>query len=441
MEQQAKSSSRLVLTGIALAVSLAFAGTAFAQGSGAGIGQGQNVSQEGTSRAGARNQEEAAAAQAASTSIDAQTGKILNEAIELLNMENYQGAAAKINTLNLEKLSPYERGTVERILFSISYAQERYDEARGHLQKAIDSGGLNAQQIDEARYQSAQLYMQEEKWREGAAALEEWFKTAANPNSAAYYLLAVAYYQQEDFNRALPPAKKAVELMDQAKPNESWLSMLSALYLQREEYKEAIPVLQQLIAAAPDKKTYWMQLSSVYGQMEDYENALGVMQLAHNVGLVTEDSEVRRLADLLLFNDVPYRGAQVLESAIEKKIVNLDDKLYEKLANCWIAAGEYDKSVAPLQRAAEMSASGDTFIRLGEVQVQREDWPAAIAAIQRGVDKGQLRDPGNAQLMLGIAHYSQKNFDQARPFFERARQSDRHRQIAESYLQAIRAQG
>jgi tetratricopeptide (TPR) repeat protein len=437
MEQQANTSLRLVMTGIVLTASMTLGATALAQRP----GEGQNVSQEGTSRAGARNQEDAAAAEAAATNIDAQTGKILNEAIELLNMENYQGAATKINTLNLEKLSPYERGTVERILFSISYAQEKYDEARGHLQKAIDSGGLNAQQIDEARYQSAQLYMQEEKWREGAAALEEWFKTATNPNSAAYYLLAVAYYQQEDFNRALPPAKKAVELMDQAKPNESWLSMLSALYLQREEYKEAIPVLQQLIAAAPDKKTYWMQLSSVYGQMEDYANALGVMQLAHNVGLVTEDSEVRRLADLLLFNDVPYRGAQVLESAIEKKIVNLDDKLYEKLANCWIAAGEFDKSVAPLQRAAEMSSSGDTFIRLGEVQVQREDWPAAISAIQRGVEKGQLRDPGNAQLMLGIAHYSQKNFDQARPYFERARQSDRHRQVAESYLQAIRAQG
>jgi len=355
-------------------------------------------------------------------------------------MENYQGAAAKINTLNLEKLSPYERGTVERILFSISYAQEKYEEARGHLQKAIDSGGLNAVQIDEARYQSAQLYMQEEKWKEGAAALEEWFKTAAMPNSAAYYLLAVAYYQQENFTKALAPAKKAVELMDQAKPNESWLSMLSALYLQREEYKEAVPVLQQLISASPDKKTYWMQLSSVYGQMEDYPNALAIMQLASNVGLVTEDSEIRRLADLLLFNDVPYRGAQVLEAAIEKKVVKLDDKLYEKLANCWISAGEFDKSIAPLQRAAEMAQTGDTFVRLGEVQVQREDWAAAITAIQRGVEKGQLKDPGNAQLMLGIAHYSQKEYAAARPFFERARQSDRHRQIADSYLQAIRAQ-
>jgi tetratricopeptide (TPR) repeat protein len=426
------------MTGIALAVSLALGATAIAQQQ-----QGQPSSQrneQGTSRAAARNQQEEAPA-SGSNSIDAQTGKILNEAIELLNMENYQGAAAKINTLKLDNLSPYERGTVERILFSISYAQEKFEEARGHLQKAIDSGGLNAQQIDEAKYQAAQLYMQEEKWKEGAAALEAWFKTATTPNSAAYYLLAVAYYQQEDFNKALAPAKKCVELMDPAKPNESWLSMLSALYLQREEYKEAVPVLQQLITAAPDRKTYWMQLSSVYGQMEDYGNALAIMQLAQNVGLVTEDSEVRRLADLLLFNDVPYRGAQVLEAAIEKKLVNLDDKLYEKLANCWIAAGEYDKSIAPLTRAAELASTGDAFLRLGEVQVQREDWPAAIAAIQRGVDKGQLKDPGNAQLMLGIAHYSQKEYAAARPFFERARQSDKHRQIADSYLQAIRAQG
>ena len=370
--------------------------------------------------------------------IDAATGKALNAAIEFLNMEKYAEASAAIGELKMDKLSPYERSKVEQILFNISYSQDKYAEARGHLQKAIDAGGLNEQEVSQARYQAAQLYMTEEKWKEGAAALEEWFKTAQNPNSAAYYLLAVAYYQQENYNKALPPAQKAVELMD--KPQEGWIGMLLALYLQKDQYKEAIPLLQRLIALVPDKKTYWMQLSAVYGQLEDYPNALAIMQLAHNVGLVTEDSEVRRLADLLLFNDVPYRGAQVLEAAIEKNLVKLDDKLYEKLANCWIAAGEFDKSVGPLQRAAEMAPNGDTFIRLGEVQVQREDWDAAIAAIQRGVEKGQLKDPGNAQLMLGIAHYSQKEYAAARPFFERARQSDRHRQIAESYLQAIRAQ-
>jgi tetratricopeptide (TPR) repeat protein len=424
MKQQANGSLRLVMSGIALSVSLSLGATALGQ------------SQEGTSRAANRGGEEAPPT---ATNIDVQTAKILSEAIELMAMENYAGAQQKLATLKMDNLSPYEKGKVEQILFNIAYSQDRFDEARQHIQKAIDSGGLNEQEIDGLRYQTAQLFMQEEKWKEGAAALEEWFKvTPTTPNSAAYYLLAVAYYQQDDYGKALPPAKKAVELMD--KPNENWLQLVSALHLQREEYRDAIPVLQQLVTVAPDKKTYWMQLSSVYGQMEDYPNALAIMQLAHSVGLVTEDSEIRRLADLLLFNDVPYRGAQVIEAAIEKKVMNLDDKLYEKLANCWIAAGEYDKAVPPLQRAAEMASTGDTFIRLGEVQVQREDWPAAIAAVQRGVDKGQLKDPGNAQLMLGIAHYSQKNFGAARPFFERARQSDRLRNTADSYLQAIRAQ-
>jgi len=136
---------------------------------------------------------------------------------------------------------------------------------------------------------------------------------------------------------------------------------------------------------------------------------------------------------------VPYRGAQVLESAIEKKTVKLDEKLYEKLANCWIAAGEFDKAIAPLQKSAEMAPNGDTFVRLGELQVQREDWGGAIAALQKGVEKGQLKDAANAQLMMGVAYYSQKNYKEARPFFERAAQSTKHKQIATSYLQAIKA--
>jgi tetratricopeptide (TPR) repeat protein len=416
MENQASRSLLSLVSGVALAAGLFMAAEQPA------------VAQEQGEQSG----------NAPAPTIDAATGKVLNEAIELLNMENYQGASQKIAALNLEKLSPYERSKVEQILFNIAYVQEKYGEARGHLQKAIDAGGLNAQEIEQARYQSAQLFMTEEKWKEGAAALEEWFKTATNPNSAAYYLLAVAYYQQDDFDRALPPAKKAVELVD--KPQEGWLGMLSALYLQKEQYRDAVPVLQQLIATVPEKKTYWMQLSSVYGQMEDYPNALAIMQLAYSMGLVTEDSEIRRLADLLVFNDVPYRCSQVLEAAIEKKTVSLDEKLYEKLANCWIAAGEFDKAIAPLQRTAELAASGDAFVRLGELQVQREDWAAAIAALQRGIEKGQLKDTGNAQLMMGVAHFSQKNFGEARTWLERAQRSDKHRQVATSYLQAISAQ-
>jgi hypothetical protein len=76
----------------------------------------------------------------------------------------------------------------------------------------------------------------------------------------------------------------------------------------------------------------------LYIQTEDYANGLAVLQLAYNVGLLTEDAEVRRLADLLVFNDVPYRGGQILETAIEEQGRGRWTKSSTRSSrNCWIA--------------------------------------------------------------------------------------------------------
>lgn len=371
-------------------------------------------------------------------SIDAATGKILTEAIEALNAEQYGVASAALAKLKLDGLSPYERSRVEQILATIDHSQDKYASARDHLNKAIAAGGLNEEEVSQTKYQIAQLWLAEEKWKEGAAALEDWFKTATKPNSAAYYLLAVAYYQQELYDKAITPAQKAVDLAE--KPQESWIQLVLALHLQKENWKEAVPLLNRLINIAPDKKTYWQQLSSVYGQLGQYPQALAVMQLAYSAGLLDSDSDIRRLADLLLFNDVPYRCGELLDQAMAKKAVKVDSKLYEKQANCWIAAREFKKAVEPLSQAAEMARNGDLYVRLGEVQVQRSDWSGAADALNKGLRKGGLKDTGNAQLMLGIALYNQKKLDQAAEWFNKAKSSEKSRKTAEGYLQLMQAQ-
>lgn len=372
------------------------------------------------------------------TGIDAATGKILTEAIEALNKENYSGAKAAVSKLKMDSLSPYERSRTEQILASIESAQDNYPGAQKHLQAAIDAGGLNEKEISDTRYQIAQMFLAQEKWKEGAAALEQWFQTAQNPNGAAYYLLAVAYYQQNDYKRALVPAQKAVDLTD--KPQESWVQLVLALYLQQDKFAEAVPLLKKLIAMAPEKKTYWQQLSSVYGQMEDYPKSLAVAQLAYNGGILVEDADVRRLADLQLFNDLPYRCGLTLDEAVQKKQVKVDFKLYEKQANCWIAARDFAKAVGPLERAAEMAPNGDLYVRLGEVQIQRSEWSAAATALQNGLRKGGLKDTGNAQVLLGIAQFNQKNYAAAKDSFTRARNFDKQRKMADGYLQLIKVQ-
>ncbi|HEY7670975.1 MAG TPA: hypothetical protein VIC71_02075 [Gammaproteobacteria bacterium] len=384
-----------------------------------------------------------------SQNVDAVTARILGEAIEFFNMDNFVAARQSLGELNLEKLSPYERGRVEQLLAGMAFAEDNYAEARQHLELAIASGGLNQQELGSNRFQIAQSYMAEENWVQGAAALESWFETAVNPNSSAYYLLAVAYYQQASeasgneatrlYDKALPPAIRAVELTEQ--PQESWIQLVVALMLQKEDYRGAVPWIERMVAVAPDKKSHWMQLSSVYQEIEEFPKALAIMQLAFTAGLLTEDSEIRRLADLLVYNEIPYRGGQILEQAIADGKMKPDAALYEKLANCWMAAGEFDKSIQPLTRAADLATTGDLYVRLGEVQVQREDWSAAQAALEKGLNKGSLRDLGYAQLYMGITLLEQDKPREAREWFVRARASERHRRQAEGYLQYIDSQG
>ena len=102
-------------------------------------------------------------------SIDAATGKILTEAIEAINAENYTAATQAVAKLKMDNLSPYERSHVEQILATIDQLQDKFDSARKHLDAAIAAGGLNAEEVSQTQYQIAQLWLAEEKWAQGAA--------------------------------------------------------------------------------------------------------------------------------------------------------------------------------------------------------------------------------------------------------------------------------
>ncbi|MGH7822377.1 MAG: tetratricopeptide repeat protein [Candidatus Binatia bacterium] len=368
--------------------------------------------------------------------VDPATGKRLNEAVEALHKQRYPEARAALTKLDVDRLSPYERSRVEQLFAAIDQAEGRYASARDHLGKALASEGLNEQEASSVRFQIAQLFMAEDKWREGVEALKQWFATAQNPNSAAYHLLAVAYFQLGDHDAALGPAQKAIELAG-GKPQETWLQLLLAIRLEREEYRLAVPLLEQLIEAAPTRKNYWLQLSAVNAQLGHFEQAGVPMQLAYYADLLTDGQDIQRLAELLLRNSIPYRAGKILGEAIDKGKIKADFKTYELLSTCWVMARDYEKAIPPLRRAAELSGDGELYVRLAEVYVQREDWANAAAMVRLALDKGKLKKPGNAHLLMGVALYNQKKPQEARTWFERAHAHAGTRSQAEGWLRHV----
>jgi tetratricopeptide (TPR) repeat protein len=373
-----------------------------------------------------------------SETVGERTGKRLSKALELLQAEKFDEAAAELAQLRVKGMSPFERAQVYRVQAFVVYGKGDTAGARDLLEKALAENALTPEDQGSVRFQIAQLYLSEQRWPDVVKHLNEWFKTTETPNSSAYYLLAVAHYQMENVDAALEPAQKAVDLSDE--PSEAWMQLLLAIRLTRKEYAEAVPVLEKLITRYP-KKLYWVQLSTVYGALSRFDEAVIPLQLAWSQGELSEPAELRRLAQLLLYLDLPLPAAQLLQKALDEGKLKQDDaEAYELLSNGWIVAREYAKSLAPLAHAAQLSPKGELYIRLAQVHIQSEDWEEATLALQKALEKGNLTSPGDAKILMGISLYSMKRHDQARSWFLRAAEHKETADEAKAWLQQVEVQ-
>ena len=348
---------------------------------------------------------------------DKRTAKRLTSVVELLTAEKPAEARDVLDTINIGRLKPFAKATVFE-MYAHAYAGEgSFEEASKYFQQALDSGGYEEERQTRLRFNVAQIYMMLEQWEKAIAQLNIFFAETENPNSDAYYRLAICYYQKGDLAGSLEPAREAV---DKSKvPKESHLRLLLALYMEDKRYEESIPLLEQLVSLYP-QKAYWMQLSAVYAELERDLDSLASQQLAYRQGLLTKDKELRRLSQMYLFHDLPWRAGIVLEKAIEEETVEGDADAWELLGNSWLMAKEYDRALAPLTRAAEVAETGDLYARLGRVYIQREDWENATDVLEEAVEKGELEDEGNTRLLLGVSYYNEDKLRAARREFVRA---------------------
>ena len=317
------------------------------------------------------------------------------------------------------------------MLAHVAYGAQQPEAAIGYFEQFLAEEMLPIRDEARVRFNIAQLYASMQNWRQMIVWLDRWLLYVEKPDPLGFYLMGIAYYQLEDYETAIEKTKLAVEL--RPKPRESWLRLLAALYSQEEDYAHAAPILEELVVRFP-KKQYWVQLSLIYGAKEDYRRSLAAQQVAYGQGFLTEDKELRRLARSYLFAELPYQGARVLEKGIGEGAISADSESYEMLANSWIAAREYEFSLPPLRKAAELAEDGNLYVRLGQVNMQGESWMEAAELLEKAAEKGGLDDPGNAALLLGISYYNGASPQRARSSFQRARKHDSTRDAATTWI-------
>lgn len=354
--------------------------------------------------------------------------------------ENDQ-AEELLKSINLKRETPYGRARINAFLARLATQKEDpdYAVALGYMEESIKEEALDEAEIRGTLFSIGQLQAMLERYDQAVVSLERWLEMTiaaeATPAPSSYYTIAVTYYQAEQPEKALDPARKAVENSDD--PREGWYRLLLSLYIEREDYDNALAILDDVILKYP-KKAYWQQMAAIYSQKDMQSKSLAVQQIAKSEGFVDSDKDLTRLAQMLMVEGMPHRGAAIMKDGLESGKIEPSEQAYNTYSNTLLQSREWALAVDPLTKAAEMKSDGSLFMRLAQVQLQLGAWGAARSALNRAFDKGGLSDPGQAHILFGIAAANDKKFGAAEGAFRRASNYKGTRETAGKWLEYIK---
>ena len=344
--------------------------------------------------------------------------KKLEKSQKHLAEEEFKKAESILKALaDRSSSKPYDQAMAWQTLGFAYAGQERYQDAVGVMKKALAKDVLSDRVTQSLLYNIASFYLVLDNYREALKHLDQWFLSEEKPKPEAYMAKAQCHTQLQEYRKALVPAKKAIALKE--KPIESWYNLLLSLHWQLKEYKNSVEVAKKLTQFFPQKKRYWTQLSQLYAKVKDNKNALAALELAHKQGYLTTETEIKTLASYYLFLGTPYYAADVVQKAIEKELVEPTEANWRRVANSWASAKEIDKAIFAYGKAAPMSASGEFYVRQGELYLDKEAWERSIKSFNLALKKGKLKNAGQVYLNRAIAKLNLDQFTEARVDFRR----------------------
>lgn len=350
--------------------------------------------------------------------------RLIEKSQELLAEEKYDEAMEPLQTImDGENFKAYEKAVAIQTSGYIYAGKEDYESTIGAFERAIATGDLPPRVVSDLTYNLAQLQLAQGRARKALPLIEQWFDGQdKEPSGAPYALKAQIHITLEELRPAEQAIRKALSKVDE--PKQQWTRILLSVLLREERYGEARPILEDAVQIWPGVKTFWQQLTAIYYEEEEEELAFVAQRTMHVQNMLTSSKELSSMAQLFLYHNVPIKAAEILQSGFDGGNIEKTEDNYDLLARAYMMSREWDKSVAPLTRAAELSDKGKFYAQLAQARIQNEDWPAAETALVKALDKGGLKDEADNWLLLGIARTRQEKYDSAIKAFRKAGDDD-----------------
>lgn len=299
------------------------------------------------------------------------------------------------------RASKYASSFAHQLLGQIYYDQDKTAEAQAEYKKALEIDGLPNAQHFSILYNVAQLQLQDEKYQEALATLEQWEKLTGKQTPEELAVKANAYYRLDQYQQAIDTMKKAMSMTD--KPNDSWTQILMASYFELNQYDQAAQIVQQQMAKDPTNKKLLNQLATIYIQADKTQQALDLMAKAKSQGLITTSDDYLQLAKLYASADKPKEAADTLKEGFAKNIVQPSYDSYKLLGDVCTQSEQDDCAIDGYTKASPMAKDGNVDFQLGYLYYYSDRSKDAVDSLTKAISRGSLRQEGEAYLLRGDA--------------------------------------
>jgi hypothetical protein len=379
---------------------------------------------------------------AADDSISQWTYQYLKRIHNYMEMDRFEDAGRELESLAnkyYKNERSYERALINQLYGQFYLIQGDFASAIPWLEKAIKYGALNLPGEIQTRSNLAAAYFQAAEYNKVIDTLlktqQLGMKRGIDLSGGNFVMLGMAYYQINNLGNAYKYISKGNDVS--AELNEDWLQYEFGLAVKLEKFDAAIEVGQFLIFVNPDKNTYWKQLSGVYYGGNNENESLAGLELAFEKGVMKKEIDHLNLTKYFLYKDLPTKAIKVLNYGFDNKIIKVNKKNLDLLADSYFLAKDRRKGIDALIKSLEIESDSKTSYRIARFAFESEDWNMAIKYFDKAKSEKWNEVPGRIDLLKGIAYYEIDQLTNALKHLEYAIEFEESKGAAEGWIQYI----
>lgn len=302
-----------------------------------------------------------------------------------------RGVTAKADSL--------EQALLWRSQGYLAWAQEQPKAALELLEKALESGYLNAEQVAEDRLNLAKLsfsvkkYNQALQYLQGIAATDEVLEMRIQ-----------AWQSLGRLDQALPLAEQY--LKGKSTISDTWLQFMVAANAELKRYAQAEQWQKRILQRNPEQLTAWQQLAALQQMAGQHSDALATLRTAYSRGMTFQQSDLDQLISLAAASDQPWQAARLMQGMLQSGLLTANTSNQERLAQLHWQARDYASAAQQFSQLAQQTGKGQHWLYLAQLEIQQGRWDAGLQALSSAEQTG-----ANQQQVDGWRDWAQSRIE------------------------------